>query len=99
MTAGSELVDEVAGILNAAMVCECNDRVVDCRHPRVELLVETSRKETDVSATHGHEGSIDGESFVAALLDDLIEPSGDCHDRFARAGSAIESDHGDIRIE
>ena len=96
---GGELVDQVAGVAAAAAVGEGDDRVVDRRHPRVELLVEAAGQEPDVGPADRHERPVDGEPLVAALLDDLLEAGGDGEDRLAGAGPAVEGDDRDVGIE
>ena len=64
-------------VASAALVGEGDDCVVDGRHPRVELLVETAGQEADVGVADGHERPVHGEPFVTALLDDLLEAGRD----------------------
>ena len=72
---------------------------MDGCHPRVELLVEATRQESDVGAPHGHQWPVDGEAFVSVLFDDLIEPCRDGEDRLAGACAAVERDHCDVGVE
>ena len=97
LAARRQLVDQAAGVAAAALVGEGDDRVVDRRHPRVELLVEPAGQEADIGAADRHERPVDGEAFVARLLDDLLEPGGDGQQRLAGAGPAVEGDDADRR--
>ena len=72
---------------------------MDGCHPRIELLVEATGQEADVGASDGDERAVDGETLVAALLDDLLEPGGDCEDGLAGSRTSIERDDGDVGIE
>ena len=81
------------------MVGQCDDRVVDRRHPRIELLVQAAGKESDVGPPDRHERPVDRHPLVALLLDHHLEPGGDRQQGLARAGAAVERDDGDLRIE
>ena len=87
------------GVVAAALIGEGDDRIVDRRHPRVELLVERAGQEADVGATDRDQRAVDGEALVAAALDDLLEAGGDGQQRLAGAGATVEGDDADVGIE
>ena len=99
LPAGRQLIDEVPGVGVRPVVGEGDDGVVDGGHPRIELLVEPAGQEPDVGATDRHERPVDRQTFVAAVLDDLLEPGSDGEQRLARAGPSVEGDDLDRRVE
>ena len=99
LAAAGQLLDHPAGVAAGAVVGEGDDRVVDRRHPRVELLVESAGQVADVGSPDRNERAVHGEALVAAVFDDLLEPGGDGQHGLAGAGPAVEGDHLDRRVE
>ena len=48
---------------------------------------------------HRHEGPVDGEALVAALLDDLLQAGRHRQHRLARPRPPVEGDDADRRVE
>ena len=94
-----EVFDQAARVATRAFLRERDDRVVDRRHPRVELFFQAAGQEPHVGTTHRHERAIHREAFVPALLHHLLETGGDGHHRLAGAGTAVERDHRDVGVE
>ena len=63
LTAGGQLVDQVARVVLLPPVGEGHDRIVDRRHPRVELLVEPAGQEPDIGASDGHQRPVDRQAL------------------------------------
>ena len=99
LPAGRELVDQVPGVGVRPVVGEGDHGVVDGGHPRVELLVETAGQEPDVGATDRDQRPVDRQTFVAAVLDDLLQPGSDGEQRLAGASPSVEGDDLDRRVE
>ena len=64
LIAADQLVDQTGGVVAAALIGERDDRVVDRRHPRVELLLERAGQEADLGAADGDQRAVDGEALV-----------------------------------
>ena len=99
LAAVGEVVDEAARVATGALIGKRHDRIMNCRHPRVEFFVQVARQETNVGSANWHEWSVHGKPFVAALLHHLFKPARNCHQRLARARTTVEGDHGDFWVE
>ena len=99
LSAIRQVFNQAASIATGALLGECDDCVVDRRHPRIELFFQTARQESHVRATHGHQRSVHRESLVSTLLHYLFQSGGDGHHRLAGARPTVEGDNGDVRVE
>ena len=60
LAAVGEVVNQAARVATGALIGERNDRIMNCRHPRVELFVQVARQETNVGSANRHEWSVHG---------------------------------------